>query len=213
MRRRSLLRAASAALPLALAGCTGVENQTGGARAPRASLRMESVSDADIAREVLWPVENDNGERATLLEQVSDGEIAERQGFEPLLRDGQRVVREGEVYRVATTETASTPVTVYSITLSDLAYDTVTEAPDDGRVKFGDLPPVGRGVRRVGPGGVRVRAVGPLGGRTGGPRRGHRRRRRLHRPARRDRDRGRHDAGRAVPTAGESAGCQRARRE
>jgi hypothetical protein len=91
MDRRSLLLA-GAGLAATAAGCTSLPGlgEEAGARAPRASLRLDPVDDREIARRLDRHVPDDDT-RAPLLDEVLGAGSATRESIHPRLRAGTLV--------------------------------------------------------------------------------------------------------------------------
>jgi hypothetical protein len=106
---------------------------------------MRPITDAGIARRVTVAIDREgDSERARMLATAAPNGSATTNGTRPLLEDGDRVVHDGTVYRLAVAVTASRPATHYQVTINDLAYDGVTTEPGAERVRFADLPAVDR---------------------------------------------------------------------
>lgn len=143
MRRRTFLRAVSLGC-VTLAGCTQSSGSDASARAPRASLRMKSISPLEIVQRIYGSVEDDDSRRGAVLADATANGTATVRAVDPPLEDGDRTVYDGTLYRVSSTVEDQERAAVYPIVLDDLGYDTVTAAPDDERVAFADLPAVDR---------------------------------------------------------------------
>lgn len=147
MRRRSLLRGGGVLGAAALGGCTSLSVPLGdeaSATAPRAVLEMEPITNAEITRRIHG---GDMARDELLAETVENGH-ASVEKIRPPLHDGDRLVYEGTLYEVSMRVTEQRPARVYPITLNDVAYDSVTPAPDADRVRFEELPAVDKRVFR-----------------------------------------------------------------
>lgn len=137
--RRQVL--ASAAL-LPAAGCIGPLGGDGsrgmGAELPTASLAMEAVSDADVARKLTHHELPDDEREA--LDRILDGERTTGWHLEPPVHTATPALHEGTVYRLSSAVVESKPATRYSVTVD---VPDRTPAPDEG-VQFEDLPAADR---------------------------------------------------------------------
>lgn len=147
MNRRSYLRTGGLFGAAVLGGCTDLSSPLGeeaGATAPRARLDMEPITDAGITRRIHGEVE---AREELFAEAVETGQVSVEK-IRPPLHDGERLVYEGTLYEVSMRVTEQRPARVYPITLNDVAYDSVTPAPNADHVQFEDLPPVDKTVFR-----------------------------------------------------------------
>lgn len=135
MDRREFL-ATGAALAIGVTGgCTGC------ARSPSASLEMEPVTDAEIARRVTHRLEADgDSERSRLVSSAVENGSATREGTEPRLPENGTFVHDGSIYRLSREVVESRPATSFSFTLNPV------EGSVDGSetVDYADLPAVDR---------------------------------------------------------------------
>lgn len=133
-RREFLAAGASAAIAFG-GGCTGC------AQSPSASLRMDPVTDAGIARRVTYRIEADEDDERYRIaaEAVEDGSTTV-EGTEPPLPENRPFVHDGAVYGLSLDVTSSVPATSFSFTLDPVEGS----APDDETVRYGDLPAVDR---------------------------------------------------------------------
>lgn len=132
-RREFLVAGATLALTTA-GGCTGC------ARAPTASLRMETITDEEVAKRVTYRSESaDPDQRQLVTDAIANG-TATAEGTEPPFPADRPFVYNGSVYRLSHEVVESKPATVFHFTLNP-AEESV---PDDEKIRFEDLPAVDR---------------------------------------------------------------------
>jgi len=133
MDRREFL-AAGATLAIATAGgCTGC------AREPATSLRLEPISDYEIAREVTYSLEGAADRRELVADAVENGS-ATREATEPPVPENRSFVYRDSVYRLSHEVVETTDATTFQFTLNP-AEESV---PESETVRFEDLPAVDR---------------------------------------------------------------------
>lgn len=141
MRRRQVLASASL---LPVAGCLGLGPGGGNgsldmaAELPTASLSMDAVTEADVARKLTHHEMSDD--ERTVLDRVVDGQRTTGWHLEPPVHTSIPALHEGTVYRLSTTVADSKPATVYSVVVD---VPDRTPAPDEV-VTFDDLPAADR---------------------------------------------------------------------
>ncbi|WP_135854012.1 hypothetical protein [Halorussus salinus] len=133
MDRREFL-ASGATLAIATAGgCTGC------ARAPATSLRLEPISDYEIAREVTYGLEGSSDRRELVADAVENGSAA-REATEPPFPENRSFVYRDSVYRLSREVVETTDATTFHFTLNP-ADGSVSESET---VRFEELPAVDR---------------------------------------------------------------------
>ena len=140
MYRRHLLRAASALLPVSLAGC--IYHESGAVQeTPTARLSMDAVDDADLPGKVLYTVHvGDETER--IIEEAVDGGTTAESSQEPPLPEERHLLHEAhsDVYELAHEVSDSQPATRYSVKV-----DILQRTPSESEiVQFSELPAVDR---------------------------------------------------------------------
>lgn len=147
MRRRDFLNG-SLLVCAGLAGCIGKTGQEAGLTAPAVGIRMRPVTDLEIAEHVHGAVRNDGSGDARILATATTDGSATAEDTRPPLRDDDRIVYNGTLYRLSVSIEEQHPATVYPIELNDLAYDGVTTAADAESIRFADLPAVDKEIFR-----------------------------------------------------------------
>ncbi|WP_164471711.1 hypothetical protein [Halosimplex salinum] len=141
MRRRSLLTALAGLASASLAGCSTGETQGGlgmVGEAPTARFELTARSDAELARGVLYGVDEADDDGA-LFERILDGG-ASVERTRPPLPEARHVHFDGGVYELAHEVVDRTPATTYSVKV-DVPQGT---AADARTVRFSALPEVDR---------------------------------------------------------------------
>jgi hypothetical protein len=140
MQRRRFL--ATAAALTVTAGCVDSPLDDGmAAEAPTASLSMEAVSDAEVARKLVRG-ELPDEERAMVAEVVENETATFAWHQDPPVHTSRPVVHDGVVYDLSWTETDSRPVTNYAVKID---IPRTTPGPSE-TVRFADLPAADRAV-------------------------------------------------------------------
>lgn len=135
MNRREFLAAGASAAIAIGGGCTGC------AQSPSASLRMEPVADAGIAKEVTYRIEADeDNERYRIAAAAVENGSTTVEGTEPPLPEDRPFVHDGAVYELSLDVVSSVPATSFSFTLDPVEGS----VPDGETVRYGDLPAVDR---------------------------------------------------------------------
>ena len=130
MRRRHYLASTAALLAGSLAGCAH----------PNAVLRMDAVSDVELAEHASRMVDGQPEYRDLVAGAVENGS-ATASGRSPPLETDQPVAYEGRYYELTATETGRRERTEYDVTVD---YDPGTETPGGEAVDYADLPEVDR---------------------------------------------------------------------
>lgn len=132
MRRRHYLASTAALLAGPLAGCAH----------PNAVLRMNAVSDAELAEHASRIVDRQPEYRDLVGGAVENGS-ATATGRSPPLETDEPVAFEGRYYELTATETGRREQTEYDIAID---YDPGTETPGGEAIDYADLPEVDRAV-------------------------------------------------------------------
>ena len=130
MRRRHYLASAAALLAGPLAGCAHAQ----------AVLRMDAVSDDDLAERASRTVDRHPEHRDLVRRAVKDGP-ATATGRSPPLETDEPIAFDGRYYELAATETGEREVTEYDIRID---YDPGTATPGSESIAYDDLPEVDR---------------------------------------------------------------------
>jgi hypothetical protein len=133
MDRREFLASGATLAIAAAGGCTGCS------RSPATSLRLEPVSDYEIAREVTYGLEGSSDRRELVAEAVENGS-ATREATDPPVPENRSFVYRDSVYRLSHEVIETTDATTFHFTLNP-ADGSVSESET---VRFEELPAVDR---------------------------------------------------------------------
>lgn len=151
MRRRTFLASATAALPIAGAGCTTILDKRGqdsnperspeahGARIPAARLQMMAVDNTDIGQRHAHFVEQFNTKRRLVIERTVENGSTRVDGEGPPARGDKPVVYDRSVYRISYRVVNERPATRYFWNL-----EPTDGGSDEETVQFEDLPRLDR---------------------------------------------------------------------
>lgn len=134
MDRREFLATGATLAIAAAGGCTGC------AQMPTASLRMDAISDAEIAEKVTHDLESEDSLRYQLVSDAVENESETVEDTEPPFPANRSFVYDGSVHRLSHEVVESKPATVFRFTLNP-ADETVT---DDESIRYENLPAVDR---------------------------------------------------------------------
>lgn len=147
--RRGFLVALGTGFVLWFPGCVGESGEatpgSGGdpGRSPVAELRMEPVTDAEIARRVTYRLDRDHrrSEREVAVTAIADGS-ATVEGTSPPVPADRPFVFDGSVYELDVEVVESTPATAFRVTFTGVDGD----VPGDETIAYDELPGVDRSV-------------------------------------------------------------------
>lgn len=137
MRRRALLGAAGTAVSFALAGCF--------MEPPDTSLRLVPATDEVIVDDLAIPADGFPPERQSLVNRLFEAEsITATEDYEPRLRDGTFVRKNGDFYRIGTTLMDKITAEGYGLEVQRLDDDATPTAEFARTIAFAELPAMDR---------------------------------------------------------------------